>query len=99
MDEADKRLHEVPYSLVADGRVESGIIDALYLRKSAWTIAEFKTDRVEDRADFERLLKREDYLAQAQRYVIAVERLLGQRPRVVLCMLNYAGGMHLHWVE
>jgi ATP-dependent helicase/nuclease subunit A len=99
MDEADKRLHEVPYSLVADGRVESGIIDALYLRKSAWTIAEFKTDRVEDRADFERLLKREDYLAQAQRYEVAVERLLGQRPRVVLCMLNYAGGVYLHWVE
>ena len=98
MDKADRRLHEVPYSLVVDGRVESGIIDTLYLREGGWTIAEFKTDRVEDRADFERLLKREDYLAQAQRYVIAVERLLGQRPRVVLCMLNYAAGVHLHWV-
>ena len=98
MDEAERRLHEVPYSVVTDGKVESGIIDALYLRAGDWTVAEFKTDRVRDRADFERLLKRKDYLAQAQRYVSAVERLLGQRPRVVLCMLNYAGGVHLHWV-
>ena len=30
---AERRLHEVPYSLVTpDGRIESGIIDALYLR-------------------------------------------------------------------
>jgi len=35
------------------------------------------------------LLAEEDYLAQAQRYVAAVEQLLGQRPRSVLCLLNY----------
>ena len=35
---AERRLHEVPYSLVAaDGRVESGIIDALYLRDGGST--------------------------------------------------------------
>ena len=95
MDGADRRLHEVPYSLVVDGCIESGIIDALYLQEGIWTIVEFKTDEVRGEADFERLLAREDYLAQAQRYVTAAERLLSQRPRLILCMLNYAGAVHL----
>lgn len=95
MDTADRRLHEVPYSIRVNGRVESGIIDALYLRDGTWTIVEFKTDRVKDRADFERLLAEQDYRAQAARYAAAFERLLGERPRVVLCMLDYGGEVHL----
>jgi len=27
--------------------------------------------------------------------VAAVEQLLGQRPRSILCLLNYAGGVHV----
>jgi len=95
MDGADRRLHEVPYSRTVDGRVENGIIDALYLRDGSWTLVEFKTDEVRDEADLERLLAEEDYLAQAQRYVAAVEHLLGERPRSILCLLNYAGGVRL----
>jgi ATP-dependent exoDNAse (exonuclease V) beta subunit len=95
MDTADRRLHEVPYSLVVEGRVESGIIDAMVLRDATWTIIEFKTDRVADRAGFEELLAEEDYLVQARRYLAAAERLLGQRPGCILCMLNYAGAVHL----
>jgi ATP-dependent helicase/nuclease subunit A len=95
MNDADSRLHEVPYSLVVDGRVESGIIDALVLRNDTWTIVEFKTDRVADRAQLELLLAAEDYVAQAQRYAVAAEHLLGQRPRCILCLLNYAGTVHL----
>jgi ATP-dependent exoDNAse (exonuclease V) beta subunit len=55
------------------------------------TIVEFKTDDVRDEAGLARLLAREDYLAQADRYRAAVERLLGQRPEVKLCLLNYGG--------
>ncbi len=99
MDAADRRLHEVPYSLVVDGRVESGIMDALYLREGIWTIVEFKTDEVRNEADFERLLAEGDYLAQAHRYMAAAELLLGQRSLFILCMLNYAGGVHLYPVE
>ena len=99
MDGAERRLHEVPYSLEVNGRVESGIIDVLYLREGAWTIVEFKTDRVKDQADLERVLAKEKYEVQARRYVAAVERLLGQRPRSILCMLNYAGGVRLYPVE
>ena len=96
MVQAQRRLSEVPYSLEEGGQVESGIIDALYQHANEWTIVEFKTDRVRDKADFERLLEEEDYVAQAQRYVVAVERLLGVRPQCVLCMLNWAGGTHTH---
>jgi len=95
MHTADRRLHEVPYDLMVDGRIESGIIDALYLRKGMWTIVEFKTDRVTDQEDLKTLLKRQDYHSQAQRYSDAAERLLGRRPRSVLCLLNYAGAVYL----
>lgn len=77
MDSADRRLHEVPYNLLLDARVESGIIDALYLGEGSWTIVEFKTDEVRDQAALDALLAGEDYLAQAQRYMAAVEHLLG----------------------
>ncbi|MCX6032086.1 MAG: UvrD-helicase domain-containing protein [Chloroflexi bacterium] len=91
---AERRLHEVPYSLVAaDGRVESGIIDALYLRADGWTIVEFKTDHVRDTAALDLLLAEEDYLAQAARYAAAVEKLLSQGPHVRLCLLDMAGAV------
>ena len=81
---ADRRLHEVPYSHVLDGRVESGIIDALYLKDGVWTIVEFKTDQVRNEAELERLLAAEDYLAQAQRYTAAAGNLLDN-------LIRYAG--------
>jgi ATP-dependent helicase/nuclease subunit A len=98
MDGADRRLHEVPYSIVVDGRVERGIIDAVYQRQGAWTLVEFKTDHVTDQADFARMLAEEDYVGQAQRYATAAETLIGRQPKVVLCMLNYAGAVYVHRV-
>jgi ATP-dependent helicase/nuclease subunit A len=95
MNDAERRLHEVPYSLPKADGVESGIIDSLYLRAGIWSIVEFKTDRVRDAADLQKLLTEEDYLAQAERYAGAAERLLGGRPRFILCMLNYAGAVRL----
>ena len=108
MTGAERRLHEVPYSLISDDggmagridgpghrRVENGIVDALYLRDGVWRIVEFKTDHLADQAALERLLKEEDYLAQAGRYAAAVGRLLGGRPEVILCLLDYVGGVRL----
>jgi ATP-dependent helicase/nuclease subunit A len=99
MDGADLRLHEVPYSLAVDGRLESGIIDALYCRQGTWTLVEFKTNRVGDQVELDRLLLAEGYTAQAQRYLAAAERLLGQAPRLVLCLLNFAGAVVLRTLE
>jgi ATP-dependent helicase/nuclease subunit A len=96
MDRARVRLHEVPYSLLVDGRVESGIIDALYLQDGAWSLVEFKTDRVKDERELEGLLQEEGYAAQAQRYLAAAQQLLDQVPRLVLCLLNFANRVGLY---
>jgi len=95
LEDAERRLHEVPYSVVIDRRVERGIIDALYLRAGVWTIIEFKTDDVRDEARLRQLIQEEGYAVQAGRYAAAVEQLVGQRPQVLLCMLNYAGGIRV----
>jgi len=99
MDQADRRLHEVPYSLVVDGQVESGVMDALYLREGVWTLVEFKTDEVRNEADLERLLAAEDYVPQVQRYIAAAEQMLRQPVRAVLCLLNCRGGVCLEEIE
>ncbi len=95
MDRAERLLHEVPYHIQTDDHPESGIIDALYLRDGRWTVVEFKTDQVRDALALRTLLRREDYLGQVRRYAAATERLLGQRPRVIMCMLNYANSVRL----
>ncbi len=97
---AGRRLMEVPYSrLDGEGRVESGVIDALYSQKDGWTIVEFKTDHVKDADDLERTLQEEDYLAQTGRYGQAVAQLLGQQPRLLLCFLGIGGSILVQDVE
>ncbi|MGD2178243.1 MAG: UvrD-helicase domain-containing protein, partial [Anaerolineae bacterium] len=96
MTAAERRLHEVPYSSPSDdGTVEIGAIDALFRSDGRWVVVEFKTDQVEGRADLERTLEKKDYVHQVARYVSAVEQLLGERPRAVLCFLNCAGRVRL----
>jgi ATP-dependent exoDNAse (exonuclease V) beta subunit len=92
MAQAGQCWHEVPYSLEFDGCPESGIIDALFRQNDGWTLVEFKTDRVWDEAGLDRLLAERDYLAQVRRYAEVARRLLGQRPRAILCWLNYGDG-------
>jgi ATP-dependent exoDNAse (exonuclease V) beta subunit len=96
MNRADRRLHEVPYSILVDGRPDSGRIDALVLQDGLWTIAEFKTDKVGNETGFWKTVKEGNYLDQAHKYLAAAESLLGQRPRFILCMLDYAGTVVLH---
>jgi ATP-dependent exoDNAse (exonuclease V) beta subunit len=93
---AERRLHEVPYAVSdAEGRLEQGTIDALYWSGGECTLVEFKTDRIQNEADLEETLEDEDYVKQVARYLDAVERTLGVRPRPVLCLLNYRGTVHL----
>lgn len=96
MSAAERRLHEVPYSLETDGVAESRIIDALYRQAGHWTLVEFKTDEIRDKVAFEALLARRDYREQAERYRDAVRRLLDETPRTLLCLLNYAGGVYVY---
>ncbi len=98
MDEAERRLHEVPYQRTVDGSDDWGTIDALYLHGGAWTIVEFKTDYLRDswlRRGAERrdhsVRKLRGYVEQTRRYVATVTDLLGERPGALLCLLNYDG--------
>jgi len=98
MDSA-RRLHEVPYSIEVDGKVENRTIDALYQGDDGqWTLVEFKTDELASQSALERFLEGEEFKKhekQIRRYAIAVERLLGQRPRLVLCLLNCWDGVRM----
>jgi hypothetical protein len=58
-------------------------------------LVEFKTDYVPDAEELENKLATADYVPQVARYLGAAERLLGARPRPVLCLLNYAGAVRL----
>ena len=76
--------------------LSAGSRSKLHQCDGTWTLVEFKTDRTRDRDDLERLLVDGGYSAQAQQYVTAAERLLGQQPRFTLCLLNYGGTVYLH---
>jgi ATP-dependent exoDNAse (exonuclease V) beta subunit len=96
MEAAGRRYHEVPYSLMREGGVvDSGVLDVLYQGPQDWVVVEFKTDDVRSRAALEELLDREDYVPQVARYQEAAERILGLRPRPILCFLNYGGAVEL----
>ena len=92
MAAAPRRLHEVPYSILDDaGKIDSGVIDALYRTDDGWVLVEFKTDTIKDRAALETVMQSTDYGEQVARYRAAAERLLGTLVRGALCFLNYRG--------
>jgi ATP-dependent exoDNAse (exonuclease V) beta subunit len=99
MDTADRRLHEIPYDLLddpeGDGIPAHGIMDALYWRDGVWTVIDFKTDDLRGEADWDRVRRQKGYDRQADRYMVAAERLLGQRPRFKFCLLNFQGRVEL----
>ncbi|MFT5197273.1 MAG: ATP-dependent exoDNAse (exonuclease V) beta subunit, partial [Candidatus Promineifilaceae bacterium] len=82
---ADQRLHELPYVLGND----EGVIDLLFQKDGVWTIVDFKTDRI--RSDEDQKATMERYAGQLERYVRAVEGLMGVRPVVLLVLLNKKG--------
>ncbi len=95
---AEKRWHEVPYSLEEDGRIERGIIDLLIFEQQGWTLVDFKTDWIKSDAELTAWLKKTDYEEQMLRYGRAVSLLVGQIPRISLCLLNVGGKVRLHSV-
>lgn len=94
---AERRLHEVPYSLATEQGWERGIVDLLYQMQGKWTLVEFKTDDIRSEAALAERLEHEDYRAQIRRYQDAVDHLLSARSRALLCLLNYAGTVR--WME
>jgi len=93
---ANQREDEIRAAQHSDqGRLEHGVIDALFQDESGWVLVEFKTDYVKDAEALEKKLADQDDVPQVARYLDAAERRLGERPRPVLCLLNDAGAVHL----
>lgn len=88
MNQAARRLAEVPYMLEQEGQTERGIIDALYQNNEQWTVVDYKIDELSDAAALSRLLDEKDYREQLGRYAVAIERLVGTRPLLLLCFLD-----------
>ena len=95
MEKAERRLHEVPFAYQVDGETVTGIVDALYQHGGQWTVVDFKSDGVRDEVGLRKLLADTDYVRQLLRYGEAVEKLLGEKARPILCLLNYAEGVRL----
>jgi ATP-dependent exoDNAse (exonuclease V) beta subunit len=95
MNAASLRLHEIPYTYRVGDSIDSGKIDALFQQDRTWTVVEFKTDRLRDRSELDTLLDRQTYLDQCRRYAQAIQQLLGQQPKVLLCLLDYARQVHV----
>jgi ATP-dependent exoDNAse (exonuclease V) beta subunit len=96
--DADRCLHEIPYSLLDDmGEVKQGLIDILYQRNDRWTLVEFKTDKIAQRARLEQHLREHNYFSQVKKYAEAVEWSIGQRPRTILCLLDCEEQIYLDY--
>ncbi len=99
MEAGRPRWHEVPYSVAGSAGVDVGIIDVLYRVDDGWTVVDVKTDRLDDGAAVEEWLRDRDYAEQMARYRRAVETLLGETPRTLLCFLDVAGAVHVERLQ
>ena len=82
---AQRRYHELTFTISADIGVLHGIIDLLYQDQSgAWHLMDWKTEWT-PKADMEENTKR--YLVQMAAYEQAAQRTLQAHPGVVLCFL------------
>ena len=82
---AQRRYHELTFTISADIGVLHGIIDLLYQDQSgAWHLMDWKTEWT-PKADIEESAMR--YLVQMAAYARAAQRTLQAHPDVVLCFL------------
>ena len=99
MEAGRPRWHEIPYSVEWNGVIDVGVIDVLYRGEGGWTVVDVKTDHLADGAAVEEWITKRTYVEQMARYRRAVETLVGETPRTLLCFLDVAGAVHLEWLE
>jgi ATP-dependent exoDNAse (exonuclease V) beta subunit len=97
MDTA-RRLHELPYAVQLEDRLELGQVDLLYERDGRWHMVDFKTDRVSEWNTLSQILVEKGYEEQVKRYGRALARLLGKKPHCSICLLDFKQAVHLHKV-
>jgi ATP-dependent exoDNAse (exonuclease V) beta subunit len=95
INEALERHHEVPYTTRspdgANGQAAWGFIDCLYRTPSGWLLVDFKTDELRDPPALDAAVI--NYRPQLERYRQAVENLIGEAPRSLMCFLNFERGI------
>ena len=93
--DAAQRWHEVPYSVLREGKPSTGFIDLLYWPSQAtsatWCIVDFKTDRVTAEPELGSLIER--YSRQILRYRQSISPLLRGSVHTTLCFLDYCNSV------
>ena len=86
--QADRRIHEVPYvHQPGNDTIERGVIDIIWEQDGRWYLVDFKTDRLSDLAAMEEKIDKK-YRKQVQRYIAAMQTVLGVTPEAWLCFLD-----------
>ena len=89
---SQQRLHEIPYAYTdAKGCIDRGTIDIAWRQDGRWHLADFKTDRVQNREAMLARIEEKKYDEQVQRYIRAMAATLGETPIACLCFLDVAG--------
>jgi hypothetical protein len=75
-----------------NGQTQDGLIDLLFRSSpdAAWTIAEFKTDRLAENIDLKIYAQQKGYIRQVEAYQQAVWQQMGTSPEALLIFLNVA---------
>ena len=99
IDSALERRHEIPYSRQLDnGMPSTGVIDLVYRGTDMrWRIVDYKTDEIQDDAQFTELV--EKYTPQIIRYRESFMQLLSQPAETWLCFLNYTNQVRWEQVQ
>ncbi|MFN2143253.1 MAG: UvrD-helicase domain-containing protein [Candidatus Promineifilaceae bacterium] len=99
INEASRRLHEVPFNHLSDGDAKFGRIDLLYNSDGTWHVVDYKTDNIRDAAELKKLEDEKGYKEQLQEYGRAVEQLLGMTPLLMLCYLDCVGDIKVRSIS
>jgi len=96
---ADQRMHEIPYTFsTPDGHLQRGTIDLAWQKDGQWQLVDFKTDRVQTRAEMQERIA-DKYLAQMQRYIRAMQEILQVTPTAWICFLDVGGHIELEQIS
>ena len=90
INQAEKRWHELPFSLPGRGFTVNGVIDVLLEEQNGkYTVIDFKTDELKSAEELNQAVK--DHEKQLRGYRRAVQMTLGKDPELEVCFLDYCG--------
>ena len=96
-----ERHHELPFSVTVDGQLRRGVIDLLFRSsaEAAWTIAEFKIDRLPAGVDLKVYAEQKGYDRQVATYQAAVAQQAGASPPALVVFMNVGQSIKIFNIE